>query len=52
MPNHTELCALVRFALRTVLATKVQHVYDDRVCGLLGAGETVFLCDEHVNLVA
>jgi hypothetical protein len=22
MPNHTELCALVRFALRTVLATK------------------------------
>jgi hypothetical protein len=31
---------------------QVQRVYNDRVCGLLGAGETVFLCDEHVNLVA
>ena len=31
---------------------QARHVYNDRVCGLLGAGETEFLCDEHVNLVA
>jgi hypothetical protein len=31
---------------------QVQHVYNGRACGLLGAGETGFLCDEHVNLVA
>lgn len=31
---------------------QVRHVYNDRVRGLLGAGETESLCDEHVNLVA
>lgn len=58
-PCHTTilsyliLSTLVRLSLRTDTAIhQVQHVYDDRVCGLLGAGGTGFLCDEHVNLVA
>lgn len=58
-PCHTTtlpyriLPTLVRLSLRTKTAIhQVQHVYDNRVCGLLGAGETGFPCDEHVNLVA
>ena len=58
-PCHTTtlppraLSTLVRLSFRTDTAIhQVQHVYNDRVCGLLGAGETEFLCDEHVNLVA
>jgi hypothetical protein len=58
-PCHTTtlsyliLSNLVRLSLRTNTAIhQVQHVYNDRVCGLLGAGEMGFLCDEHVNLVA
>jgi hypothetical protein len=44
---------LVRLSLRTDTAIhRVQHVYNGRACGLLGAGETGFLCDEHVNLGA